>query len=233
LPFYDVLLLADLPKSAGLPVGSTQLLRQRLLTGHSRYRHFDYVFYTESDQIAIVRELPMLYSHLRAYPGHMLLPHRLMPYSAEAMIAGHRREDITKLSRVLYNVTREEAGGGGKEEDQQDRGKINAFHDLDKSSTNAFIPAPRSPPPPPPPPPRVGVPPKNAFLYPEENKWMKQSCCLPRQNCIERKSWLGLGHAEVPVIQYYGMYVPLGNVNFLKEEYRYCTLTDYVGDYCP
>lgn len=68
---------------------------------------------------------------------------------------------------------------------------------------------------------------------PPENQWMNQSCCLPRQNCIERKEWKSIKHEAVPVINYYGLYVPLGNVNFLDEQYRYCSLTDYVGDYCP
>lgn len=76
------------------------------------------------------------------------------------------------------------------------------------------------------------------------NAWMGQSCCLPRQNCMERKSWKALrpgkntGKAQesmsaVPVINYYGLYVPLGNVNFLREEYRACTLTSSTLEYCP
>ncbi len=63
--------------------------------------------------------------------------------------------------------------------------------------------------------------------------WMTQSCCLERQNCVERKTWKVLREPDVPIINYYGLYVPLGNVNFLAESYRYCKLTPYVGDYCP
>lgn len=188
LPFYDVLLLENLPKSAGLPVGSTQILRQRLI---DKVYDFDYVFYTESDQILIARELPMLYAHLRKYPGHMLLPHRLMPYSSDAMIHGLRRDDIVDLSPEKFATTR------------QDEGKrVTYLHSQD-------------------------------MLPPLQNKWMTQSCCLPRQNCQERKSWKHLSDRSVPIIQYYGMYVPLGNVNFLREDYRYCTMSDYVGNYCP
>ena len=66
-----------------------------------------------------------------------------------------------------------------------------------------------------------------------ENAWMNQSCCLERQNCVERKSWRNIKDPLVPIINYYGLYVPLGNVNFLREDYRYCKLGDYVGDYCP
>lgn len=69
----------------------------------------------------------------------------------------------------------------------------------------------------------------------EDGAWTTQSCCMPRQNCGERKSWLPVADPKVPVINYYGLYVPLGNVNFLAESYRYCSLGDYVGEkaYCP
>ena len=68
-----------------------------------------------------------------------------------------------------------------------------------------------------------------------DGAWATQSCCLPRQNCQERKTWLPIADPGVPVINYYGLYVPLGNVNFLAESYRSCKLVDYVGkeSYCP
>ncbi len=66
-----------------------------------------------------------------------------------------------------------------------------------------------------------------------ENVWMNQSCCLPRQNCVERKTWLPIKDKRVPIINYHGLYVPLGNVNFLDEQFRSCKLSPYVGDYCP
>jgi hypothetical protein len=94
----------------------------------------------------------------------MILPHRLMPYSYEALTKGHGRYDIQ-------------------------------------------------------------------FIH--ENAWMTQSCCLGRQNCVERKEWKSLKEKEVAIINYYGLYVPLGNVNFLSESYRTCKLTEYIGDYCP
>lgn len=67
----------------------------------------------------------------------------------------------------------------------------------------------------------------------KENNWMKQSCCIERQNCADRKTWKDLAHESVAVINYYGLYVPLGNVNFLMESYRTCKISDYIGDYCP
>lgn len=68
-----------------------------------------------------------------------------------------------------------------------------------------------------------------------DGAWATQSCCMPRQNCQERKTWKPVADPAVPLINYYGLYVPLGNVNFLAESYRACTLRDYVGEqsYCP
>lgn len=177
LPFFDIVLLDKLPKSAGLPVGTTQQVKARLQDG--RY-DFDYIFFTESDQILISRQLPLMFENLKRYPGRMLLPHRLMVYS----------------DRIMREV-----------------------HQKNVSETR--------------------------------NEWMRQSCCLPRQNCVERKSWVPLADPSVSVINYYGLLVPLGNVNFLRfghravltisrrlsfhvsESYRACSISDYYPDYCP
>eukprot|EP01040_Poterioochromonas_malhamensis_P009990 gene9990-10856_t len=160
LPFFDIILITGLPKSASLPVATTQQTKIRLKSGQW---NFSYVFFSESDQILISRELPLMYDHLKRYPGHMMLPHRLMPYSSIAITKAHKR-DISQL---------------------------------------------------------------------KENDWMHQSCCMPRQNCMERTTWKNVKDPVVPMINYYGLYVPLGNINFLKEDYRYCNLTPYIGDYCP
>ena len=48
LPFYDVILLSNLPKLAGLPVGTVQAVKERFMDG--RY-DFDYMYFTESDQV--------------------------------------------------------------------------------------------------------------------------------------------------------------------------------------
>lgn len=160
LPFYDVLLLDNLPKSAGLPVGTTQATKDKLRSGEWK---FEFVYFTESDQILLSRSLPMLFDSLKKYPSRMILPHRLMPYSKEVVTIVHKK-------------------------------------DID------VIPV---------------------------NEWMTQSCCIPRQNCNHRKTWKPLSHDDVGVINFYGLYVPLGNVNFLLESYRTCSLSPYIGDYCP
>jgi len=48
LPFFDVLLLDYIPKSAGLPVATVQQTKERIASGRW---DFDYVFFTESDQV--------------------------------------------------------------------------------------------------------------------------------------------------------------------------------------
>ena len=55
---------------------------------------FDYVFYTESDQILMTRILPYMYDSLRKYPSRMLLPHRLMAYSTRIMKEIHKKADM-------------------------------------------------------------------------------------------------------------------------------------------
>lgn len=52
LPFYDILLLENLPKSASLPVATTQETKRRLQSGKWT---FDYVFFTESDQVSCLQ----------------------------------------------------------------------------------------------------------------------------------------------------------------------------------
>ena len=177
MPFYDVILLENLPKSASLPVATTQQVKQRLVSGKW---DFDYVFFTESDQILISRELPLMYEHLKKYPDRMLLPHRLMPYSDRAIKEVHKRN--------IDNIT----------------GKPTGEALVDNKKGLAIGP----------------------------NDWQKQSCCMERQNCAERKTWKHISDPEVPIINYHGLFVPLGNINFLAESYRYCKIGPYT-DICP
>lgn len=70
-------------------------------------------------------------------------------------------------------------------------------------------------------------------VSPVHEEWEgTMSCCLERQNCGDRKTWVKLRDSKVPVLNYYGLYIPLGNVNFLDEKYRSCKLGQYV-DVCP
>lgn len=51
LPFWDVILLEGLPKSASLPVATVQTTKAMIMNG--TWGQFDYVFFTESDQVCL------------------------------------------------------------------------------------------------------------------------------------------------------------------------------------
>ncbi len=63
------------------------------------------------------------------------------------------------------------------------------------------------------------------------------SCCLPRQNCVDREDWVKIGDKQLPLMTYDGMLVALGNANFRDETFRPCTLREAkegrMKDLCP
>jgi hypothetical protein len=66
------------------------------------------------------------------------------------------------------------------------------------------------------------------------NGWTNVSCCLERQNCLsKRKEWRPVADPNVSMVHAYGLIVPLGNSNFLAEQYRYCKLMPERVDVCP
>jgi hypothetical protein len=77
LPFFDVIYAKDLPKSASLPVATSQQVKKRIQDG--RY-DFDYIYFTESDQILMLRSADAMLRVLKDHPNYVLVPHRLMPY---------------------------------------------------------------------------------------------------------------------------------------------------------
>ena len=170
MPFYDVFHMKGLPKSASLPVATTQEARNRILDGRL---DFDYIFYTESDQILLWREPSYLYDYLKLFPEHMLLPHRLMAYPSRVLEEMHHRTQSTNYA---------------------------SRPDALKETSSA---------------------------------WQNMSCCLPRQNCVSRKRWVHLKNSKVPILNYLGIEIPLGNSNYLDEIYRPCTLSPEHVHTCP
>ena len=164
LPFYDVMLLSGLPKNAALPVATVQNAKARIANGSW---DFDYIFFTESDQILLLRRHAEFYEHLRQHPRRMIIPHRLIPYPLDVLKYRHNREP-SNISNGPYD-------------------------------------------------------------------WMDMTCCIPRQNCQERKNWIPVGNNSVPSINVYGLEVPLGNNNFHAESYRACVLSESSSPhmYCP
>jgi hypothetical protein len=87
LPVLDVLLMqacADSPKT--LPF-LTLMETQRRVREEAQWksRQFKYVFFSESDQLLVLREPEHLFSHLDRNTHEVLVPHRLIPYSHEIL----------------------------------------------------------------------------------------------------------------------------------------------------
>jgi hypothetical protein len=67
-----------------------------------------------------------------------------------------------------------------------------------------------------------------------DHEWRNMSCCMPRQNCGNRKEWTSLRSSSVPLLSIYGLITPLGNCNFLDELYHTCVMTTTQRlDVCP
>lgn len=96
LPFFDVMLIENLPKSASLPVATVQQTKARILDGRW---DFDFIYFTESDQVGngenyeewpdllelrwqilMMRVHADIFEHLEKYPRRLVVPHRLLPY---------------------------------------------------------------------------------------------------------------------------------------------------------
>ena len=65
------------------------------------------------------------------------------------------------------------------------------------------------------------------FTYYEPMDWVDMNCCLPLQNCDERKTWVSIKNTSVYVINVFGLSVALGNINFHEEKFRACVLEKY------
>jgi len=161
LPWYDVMVLGDLPNSQSLPVATVQVTRNRILTGE--WKHFDFIYFTESDQVLMMRHHDIIYGHLHKYPRRVLVPHRLIPYPEQA-VAIHKRE-ISKVG---------------------------------------------------------------------DNDWTGMNCCMPRQNCVTRSTWVNAKSMALSFLNIFGLQVALGNCNFHSELFRACTLYPKGGvEICP
>jgi hypothetical protein len=63
--------------------------------------------------------------------------------------------------------------------------------------------------------------------------WKRLSCCIPMQHCTDRKAWVHITNPSLSLLNYSGILVPLGNSNFLLEEYRPCFLQNSDSKLCP
>ncbi len=79
LPLFEVLLLDTIPTSSSLPLATLQAARLNIL---EKRWDFDYVYFTESDQVLVWRpeSIRDVFAFLDKYPRRVLVPHRLIPY---------------------------------------------------------------------------------------------------------------------------------------------------------
>ncbi len=72
---------------------------------------------------------------------------------------------------------------------------------------------------------------------------MDLSCCLPRQRCENRDSWVSIRDVEgknntatasypVPILSLFGLYTAMGNANFLDEKYHSCKMSNERVERC-
>ena len=308
LPVWKAELLTNLPKHAALPVASVLKTKSYL---QSKIWDFDYIFFTESDQILINRGSVMnyLYHHLDKYPRRMALPHRSMPYPIETLIRFHQRldlqiqKDLLQVGEYVFNFASNTGTTANSSDSSNSHGKSVARRlsntststtpktitskgkgmNKNKNNQNRKKPSPID----------TYTHSKSSstalstlgtaldslaaagFLKGRDdvnaNEWREYSCCLTRDACQGRKSWVHIAytgakvfdesnklepkakHKPVPpadmqspmqmhkmrmdssgvVVQnIYGLNVPLGNTNFLRETYRKCKLTHYT-EVCP
>eukprot|EP01038_Epipyxis_sp_PR26KG_P014240 gene14240-19108_t len=88
LPFYSVELIDNLPKSDSLPLATLQLCKEKLI---SSSWDFDHIFFTESDQLLVMKDSQVLFNYLNVNPRHVLSPHRLMAYPPPVLSLFHKR----------------------------------------------------------------------------------------------------------------------------------------------
>jgi hypothetical protein len=195
-----------LPKAGALPVATLVTMQQNLM--QNIYAEFDYFFFTEADQMLVMRNPQYVFQQLNANEMFTVVPHRLVPYAKEI-------HDI-----VFEKISRE----GGKKAKFLNKNKKKDTKKKESSSTTTTT--------------TVKKIMKKQHILVEDNHygWMQHSCCMPRQNCLERDNWVPLIHEDIPYINIYGLHVALGNSNFHKLVYRPCKVLDksFVDlNYCP
>ena len=85
LPFFEIMFL-ETPNSHSLPLATVQAAKLRIL---DRKWDFDYIYFTESDQVLLWRpqSYDSVYSFLDKYPRRVMVPHRLIPYPTKVCMS--------------------------------------------------------------------------------------------------------------------------------------------------
>ena len=202
LPYFDLVRLS-LPKAGALPVATVVEMQKSLI--QEVYAEFDYFYFTEADQMLVMRSPSYVYQQLNDNDMFTVVPHRLVPYAKEVLdIVFEKSGRAGGLKQALKT----------KEKNKKKKSKTSI--DRDKAYRQMRK--------------------QNIKLDDIHFGWLKYSCCLPRQNCLERDNWAPLMSAEVPYMNIFGLHIALGNSNFHKLSYRPCTMFDKAhvdAYYCP
>ena len=99
LGFYDVLHYYTLPKPSRLGFATVHTAQQAMLN-NPKWSRFEYVFYTESDQILHVRDVHRLLHIASSEVANHVLPHRISPVPRRVDM-GPAPFDWSKHGRVL------------------------------------------------------------------------------------------------------------------------------------
>lgn len=204
LPFFDVMLMPDLPKSASLPVSTVQWTKRRLHPETGMWRDmFDYVYFTESDQILVMRAHDDLYDHLDAYPRRLLVPHRLIPYPEPILTHFHKRRTNSSGLVGMERLGQAGAGAGAQP---------SPSHEYAANAQASAVAGNSHP-----------------LAFYQQNCCTRRQNCHGK-----RDDWIHVRNSSVAVVNMFGLLVPLGNNNFHAETYRACALDVAGGvEVCP
>jgi len=177
------------------------------------------------------------------YRRRMLVPHRLMPYPEPVLTHFHKRNGSTIINfnqtdDVLYGTsaafpsdtatdtdtdTDTDAASSSKSSSSFTVLAQNKNNQKGKGSNNRNNNDNNN-----------GITTSNYAENEGPLGWEKMTCCIPRQNCWDRKSWISVKDTDVAIVNIYGLYTPLGNSNFHSEHYRHCSISvDGKDDICP
>lgn len=207
LPYFDLVRLS-LPKAGALPVATVVAMQKNL--AQEVYAEFDYFYFTEADQMLVMRNPQYVYQQLNDNEMFTVIPHRLVPYARE-------------VHDIVFEKTNRE-GGGVKPSFLKKKQKNKVTK---KAGDQSQIPETSR---------KTGTKKQNIVLQDDLFGWLKMSCCMPRQNCLERDHWIPLLDSNLPYMNIFGLHIALGNSNFHKLAYRPCSIMEKSivdKNYCP
>ena len=111
LPALDVLVIPraqEYPRE--LPLLIVKEVQRRLSERQNGWNErFQYLFFTESDQLLMIRDAYKLFEQLESHPLDVIMPHRLIPYSHELLLTRLRVRGLHTLpvlpSQPLANTS--------------------------------------------------------------------------------------------------------------------------------